>query len=71
MPNQLRLGTTSFIYPDHVLPNVRRLADRVSDVEILFFGVADRSGLPSDDDLARVGEDQKDMRPHLLAAYAA
>jgi sugar phosphate isomerase/epimerase len=34
-----RLGTTSFIYRDHVVPNVKRLAGRVQDVEILLFDV--------------------------------
>ena len=42
-----RLGTTSFIYPDEILPNIERLKDRVEDIEILFFEVEGPSSLPS------------------------
>ncbi|MEE9216568.1 MAG: cobamide remodeling phosphodiesterase CbiR [Anaerolineales bacterium] len=42
-----RLGTTSYILPDGILPNVQYLANRVDDVELLFFEVcADGSDLP-------------------------
>jgi sugar phosphate isomerase/epimerase len=33
----MRLGTTSYIVPDDILPNVRALAGRVDDVELLIF----------------------------------
>lgn len=46
MPRPYRLGTTSFIYPDAALPNVRGLAARVDDLEILFFDVSEAAGLP-------------------------
>lgn len=43
-----RLGTTSYIIPDEILPNVRYLADKVSDVELVLFEVDDGpSNLPS------------------------
>jgi sugar phosphate isomerase/epimerase len=32
-----RLATTSFIYPEDYVPNVRRLAGRVDEIELLFF----------------------------------
>lgn len=51
MKTPFRLGTTSFIYRDHVLPNVQRLADRVDDVQILFFDIDRRDELPSAADL--------------------
>jgi sugar phosphate isomerase/epimerase len=35
----MRIGTTSCIWHDHMLPNVERLAARVDDVELLLFSV--------------------------------
>ncbi len=42
-----RLGTTSYIIPDDILPNVRYLADKVDDIELVLFDVEDYSNLPS------------------------
>ncbi len=43
-----RLGTTSYIVPDDILPNVRYLADKVQDVELVLFEVDDgANNLPS------------------------
>lgn len=43
-----RLGTTSYIIPDDILPNVRYLADKVRDVELVLFELDDGpSNLPS------------------------
>jgi sugar phosphate isomerase/epimerase len=36
-----RLGTTSYIIPDDILPNVRFLADKVQDVQLILFEVDD------------------------------
>ena len=36
-----RLGTSSYIIPDDILPNVRYLADQVDDVELVLFEVDD------------------------------
>jgi sugar phosphate isomerase/epimerase len=47
-----KIGATSFVYPDHVLPNVERLAGRVGDVEILIFDVEE--DLPSPADVSRL-----------------
>jgi sugar phosphate isomerase/epimerase len=52
-----RIGATSFVYPDHVVPNVEKLAPRVDDVEILIFDV--ESDLPSPSDVARLCELKK------------
>ncbi len=42
-----RLGTTSYIIPDDILPNVRWLAGKVRDVELVLFEVDDgASNLP-------------------------
>jgi len=56
-----RLGATSFVIPDDIIPNVRRVADLVDDVEILFFEDADKASLPSQatiKDLARIASDE-------------
>jgi sugar phosphate isomerase/epimerase len=34
---RMRLGTTSFIYPMDILHNVRHLADKVDDIELVIF----------------------------------
>jgi len=49
-----RLGTTSFIYPDDILPNIERLKNRVDDIEILFFEVTGPSSLPTESTLKRI-----------------
>ncbi len=38
-----RLGTTSYIIPDDILPNARYLADKVMDIELVLFEVDDGS----------------------------
>ena len=38
-----RLGTTSYIIPDDILPNARYLADKVRDIELVLFEVDDGS----------------------------
>jgi len=53
----VRIGTTSYIYPADILTNVRRLARRVDDVELVFFEVNDAPGdLPDDSALAELNE---------------
>ena len=36
-----RLGTTSYIIPDDILPNARYLAGKVRDIELILFEVDD------------------------------
>ena len=36
-PYPFRLGTTSYIIPNSILPNVRYLADKVKDIELVLF----------------------------------
>lgn len=38
----MRIGTTSYIYPADIITNVRKLAGRVSDIEVLIFELDDR-----------------------------
>ncbi len=41
-----RIGTTSYIYPDDILPNARRLCGRVDDIELVLFEVPDAGNIP-------------------------
>ncbi|MEN6319995.1 MAG: cobamide remodeling phosphodiesterase CbiR [Syntrophaceae bacterium] len=41
-----RLGTTSYIVPDEILPNVLFLADKVDDIELVLFESDEISNLP-------------------------
>lgn len=48
MKRHFRIGSTSYVYPDDILPNVRRLAGVVEDVELVLFEVDEYgSNLPS------------------------
>ncbi|MGE4584375.1 MAG: cobamide remodeling phosphodiesterase CbiR [Sphaerochaeta sp.] len=48
MKNKLiRIGTTSYILPDDILPNIRYLAPLVDDVELVLFESEGMSNLPS------------------------
>lgn len=46
-----RMGTTSYIIPDDILPNVRYLADKVEDIELILFEADEKSAgnLPAPD----------------------
>jgi sugar phosphate isomerase/epimerase len=56
-----RLGTTSYIIPSDIVPNVRYLAGKVRDVELVLFDVDDgMNNLPPKeeiDELCRIGSD--------------
>ena len=56
-----RLGTTSYIIPDDILPNARYLAGKVRDIELILFEVDDGpNNLPSPEvihELSRVAQD--------------
>ena len=42
-----RLATTSFIYPDHMAPNVRMLGPYIDEIELLFFESTYEGALPT------------------------
>ena len=44
-----RLGTTSYIIPDDLVPNVTFLADKVDDVELVLFESGEISNLPGEE----------------------
>lgn len=51
----MRLGTTSYIYPADIITNVRRLAGKVQDVELVIFELDDSlTGLPDGDTIAEL-----------------
>ncbi|MBN1136684.1 MAG: sugar phosphate isomerase/epimerase [Anaerolineae bacterium] len=43
-----RLGSTSYVWPADILPNVRKLGPLVDDVELVLFEVDDASNLPDE-----------------------
>jgi sugar phosphate isomerase/epimerase len=52
-----RLGTTSYILPDDILPNARYLAGKVKDVELVLFEVDERQdNLPSEEVITSLKE---------------
>jgi sugar phosphate isomerase/epimerase len=51
-----RLGTTSYIVPDEILPNVLYLADKVDDIELVLFESDEFSNLPDATTMKRLKE---------------
>ena len=51
-----RLGTSSYIVPDDILPNIAYLKDKVDDIEILLFESDEFSNLPGEQVLAGMAE---------------
>ncbi|MFB0545874.1 MAG: cobamide remodeling phosphodiesterase CbiR [Anaerolineae bacterium] len=49
-----RIGTTSYIYRDDILPNVRLLAPQVDDVELVLFEVEEANNLPTMKEIAEL-----------------
>ena len=48
----MQIGTTSYIYPDYIIPNVKKLVNLVDDVELVLFEGKDYSNLPSKEDVS-------------------
>lgn len=48
------LGATSYVIPAPILPNLRALAGRVDDVQLLMFESEDYSSLPTPDEVAAI-----------------
>lgn len=49
-----RLGTTSYVIPDDILPNLRYVGGRVDDVELVLFESDECSNMPSSGDIGRM-----------------
>lgn len=55
-----RLGTTSYILHDDILPNVEYLKDKVDDIELVLFESAIESDIPSPDVIGKLASYAKD-----------
>jgi len=51
---RFRLGTTSYIIPDDLIPNLHYLGGKVDDVELVLFESHGRSNMPSPADVAEM-----------------
>lgn len=49
-----RVGVTSYVYPDDILPNVEKLAPLIDDIELVLFESASASNLPPPEAVARL-----------------
>ena len=49
-----RLGTTSYIIPDDILPNVRWLAGKVKDIELVLFDIDEYCNIPDASQLSEL-----------------
>ena len=49
-----RLGTTSYIIPDDILPNVRYLAGKVKDIELVLFDIDEYCNIPDAEQLSEL-----------------
>jgi len=54
-----RLGCTSYVYPEDLLPNVRMMAPIVDDIEIVLFETESLSNLPSSAVISELREIQE------------
>lgn len=50
------MGTTSYIVPDEILPNVRFLSDKVDDIELVLFESEEISNIPNADTIKELTE---------------
>ena len=51
-----KLGTTSYIYPAPILPNVMRLAPFLDEIELVLFESSCEDNLPGKDQIHRLKE---------------
>lgn len=56
-----RLGTTSFIYPDHIVPNVRKTGGLVDEIELLVFESIPETVLPTRADITELACLSRDL----------
>ena len=50
-----KIATTSFIYPDHYIPNVRMLGPYMDEIELLLFESQEADSIPSKEVIAELG----------------
>ena len=51
----IRLGTSSYIIPADIIPNVEYLRDKVDDIELVLFESREASNIPGPDVIAELG----------------
>ena len=57
---KFRLGTTSYIFPDTLVSNVRRLKDQVEDIEFILFELDSKDNYPSLSELKEMKKIKRD-----------
>lgn len=55
-----RLGCTSYVFPEDLLPNVRKMAPVIDDIEIVLFETESLSNLPSTTVIAELAQIQEE-----------
>lgn len=61
MDRLFRLATTSFIYPDHIIPNVKKIGAFFDEIELLVFESQPADVLPSPLDIAELAALSQDL----------
>ncbi|MCG8551399.1 MAG: sugar phosphate isomerase/epimerase [Desulfobacterales bacterium] len=61
MKRPFKLGTTSFIYPDHIIPNVKKIGPFFDEIELLVFESKPDAVLPCRDDVRELAELSRDL----------
>ena len=56
-----KIGTTSFIYPDHYIPNVKMLGPYLDEIELLLFESTGADALPSKSVITELSKLAKDF----------
>jgi sugar phosphate isomerase/epimerase len=59
-----RLGTTSYIYPAPILPNVTRLAPFLDEIELILFESSGEENLPGEDQIHRLRKLSREWEVH-------
>jgi hypothetical protein len=58
----MQVGTTSYIYPDDIIPNVRKLLNLVDEIELVLIECKNYSNLPSADEVKTLREKSRRKR---------
>ncbi|NWH03675.1 cobamide remodeling phosphodiesterase CbiR [Desulfobacter latus] len=61
MQRPFRLGTTSFIYPDHIIPNVQKIGAFFDEIELLVFESKPEAVIPSRNNVKELAELSRDL----------
>jgi sugar phosphate isomerase/epimerase len=61
MQRPFRLGTTSFIYPDHIIPNVQKIGAFFDEIELLVFESKPERVIPSRSDVKELAKLSQDL----------